>query len=220
LGFFPFSYSFHFEIYLATIKKFSIFVIFKQIGWLPESHVNILTNTTITNNPASITSNTQMPPSQPSSHSVKSAQSSHEISTVKNYFLSIYAYVSNEPGDLNFREFEVINVVDRTEDWLTGQVVGSGSGLDNPLRHGIFPSNFVIKFPFPIDYIGKYTVSMAVEAYAAKNDGELTLNPAESQLIAIKKISPDRLFSFGESYVNNLYLKRFLVLGSQFADEK
>jgi hypothetical protein len=140
-----------------------------------------------------------MPASQPSS--LKSSQSSQEISSIRNYFLSVYAYVSNEPGDLNFHEFELINVIDRTEDWLTGQVVGSGSGPENPLRHGIFPSNFVIKFPFPVDYIGKFTISMAVEIYAAKNDGELTLNPAESQLIAIKKISPDRLFSFGESYV-------------------
>ena len=115
--------------------------------------------------------------------------------------MSIYAYVSNEPGDLNFREFEIINVIDRTEDWLTGQVVGSGTSADNPLRHGIFPSNFVIRFPFPIDYIGKYTISMAVEPYAAKNDGELTLDPSESQLIAIKKLSPDLKYSFGESYV-------------------
>ena len=88
-------------------------------------------------------------------------------------------------------------------------MVGSGAGADNPLRHGIFPSNFVIKFPFPIDYIGKFTIAMAIEIYAAKNEGELTLNPNESQLIAIKKISPDRKFSFGESFVRELIFNNF-----------
>lgn len=118
-----------------------------------------------------------------------------------DYFLSIYAYISNEVGDLNFREFEIINVIDKNEDWLTGQVVGSGAGPNNPLRHGIFPSNFVIKFNIPIDYIGKFTISMATEPYQAQNNGELNLNPAESQLIAIKKLSPDGKWSFGETYV-------------------
>lgn len=119
-----------------------------------------------------------------------------------DYFISIYPYASNEPGDLVFKDFEIINVIDQNEDWLTGQVVGSGTGPSNPLRSGIFPSNFVIKFNFPIDYIGKYTISMATEQYQAQNNGELTLNPSESQLIAIKKLSPDQKWSYGESYVN------------------
>lgn len=58
-----------------------------------------------------------------------------------------------------FREFEIINVIDSNEDWLTGQIVGSGT-TNNPLRAGIFPSNFVIKFNFPIEYIGKYTIGI------------------------------------------------------------
>ena len=126
-------------------------------------------------------------------------------SSTKNYFISIYPYVSSEAGDLNFRDFEIINVIDKNEDWLTGQIVGSGTDVNNPLRSGIFPANFVIKFNIPIEYIGKYTISMATEAYQAQNDGELTVNPGESQLIAVKKISPDTKWSFGETYVRNLF---------------
>lgn len=86
---------------------------------------------------------------------------------------------------------------------MTGQIVGSGSGPSNPLRTGIFPSNFVIKFNFPIEYIGKYTISMATEQYQAQTGDQLTLNPTDSQLIAIKKLSPDQKWSYGESYVKN-----------------
>ncbi len=41
---------------------------------------------------------------------------------------------------------------------------------------------------------------MATEAYQAATAGELPLSPAESQLIAIKKVSPDGQWSYGESY--------------------
>lgn len=99
-------------------------------------------------------------------------------------------------------------MIDQNEDWLTGQIVGTGSGPANPLRAGIFPSNFVIKFDFPIEYIGKYSIGMATEAYQAANGGELTLNPAENQLIAIKKASPDGQWTYGESYDVNRTLKK------------
>ena len=47
---------------------------------------------------------------------------------------------------------------------------------------------------------------MATEAYQAQNNGELSINPLETQLIAIKKISPDAKWSYGESYV-----RKFLI---------
>jgi hypothetical protein len=113
----------------------------------------------------------------------------------------VYAYSSNEQGDLNFAEFEVINVTDKNEEWLTGYIVGS-----NPVRSGIFPSTFAVKFNLPLEYLGKFTISMAVEPYQAQNTGELTLNPSETQLIAVKKLSPDGKWSFGESIVNKILL--------------
>ena len=106
-----------------------------------------------------------------------------------------------------FREFEIINVIDKNEDWLTGQIVGGGivggvGGSNAPLRSGIFPSNFVTKVTLPIEYVGKYAIAMASEPYIGQNDGELSLNPAETQIIAVKKHSPDGKWSFGETYVS------------------
>lgn len=94
-------------------------------------------------------------------------------------------------------------MISRNEDWLTGQIVGSGIDPSNPLRSGIFPANFVVKFNLPVDYIGKYTISMATEPYVAQNSGELSLDPSSNQLIAIKKISPDAKWSFGETFVKS-----------------
>ena len=109
-----------------------------------------------------------------------------------------------EPGDLVFREFEIINVIDKNDDWYTGYIVGPGGTPESQIRSGIFPANFVIKFQYPIEYIGKYTISMATESYFAQNNGELTLNPSTTQLIAVKKMSPDGKWSYGESFVNSL----------------
>ena len=98
-------------------------------------------------------------------------------------------------------------MVDKNEDWLTGQVVGSGVDPSYPLRHGIFPSNFVTKFPFPLDYIGKYAIGLATEVYLSQENNQLTLNPMDSQLVAIKKVAPDAKWSFGESYVSFTFVK-------------
>lgn len=113
--------------------------------------------------------------------------------------MSVYAYDSSEPGDLVFREYEIINVVSQNEDWFTGEIVGSEMA-----RRGIFPANFVIKFNLPLEYIGKHTISIATEPYAPINTGELPLDPTRHQLIAIKKVSPDGKWSFGESFVSHV----------------
>ena len=42
---------------------------------------------------------------------------------------------------------------------------------------------------------------MAIEHYEAQNNGELALDPSLNQFIAIKKVSPDGKWSFGETYV-------------------
>lgn len=102
---------------------------------------------------------------------------------------------------MNFREYEIINVLSQNEDWFTGEIVGSGYGDQNPLRQGIFPSNFVIKFTLPVEHIGKYTIAIVTEPFAAQN-GEIVLDPSLNQLVAIRKISPDNKWSFAETYVS------------------
>jgi hypothetical protein len=60
------------------------------------------------------------------------------------YYISLYQYSSNETGDLNFNQGEVILITKKDDDWWTG-VIGN--------RSGIFPSNYVEKYDMP-DQVG------------------------------------------------------------------
>ena len=55
-------------------------------------------------------------------------------------FTAIYPYNSDEPGDLNFNQGDVIMVVKSDGEWWTGYIDG---------RSGIFPANFVKKVDVP-----------------------------------------------------------------------
>lgn len=52
----------------------------------------------------------------------------------EEYYVSLYAFATQEPGDLSFEANELIRVTKREVEWWTGQI-GSKSG--------IFPANFV-----------------------------------------------------------------------------
>ncbi|XP_023246440.1 intersectin-1 isoform X2 [Copidosoma floridanum] len=59
---------------------------------------------------------------------------------LNEYYMALYPYASNEAGDLNFNQGDVILVTKKDGDWWTG-VVGD--------RTGIFPSNYVEKYDMP-----------------------------------------------------------------------
>ena len=50
------------------------------------------------------------------------------------YYLSIYAYSSSEPGDLTFNQGDMIMVSKKDGDWWTGTING---------QTGVFPANYV-----------------------------------------------------------------------------
>ena len=52
------------------------------------------------------------------------------------YFVAMYSYNSNEPGDLSFNQGDIITVTKAETDWWTG-TLGEKSG--------IFPANYVKK---------------------------------------------------------------------------
>lgn len=52
------------------------------------------------------------------------------------YYVAVYPYESEEPGDLTFAAGEMIHVTKKDGDWWTG-VIGA--------RTGVFPSNYVQK---------------------------------------------------------------------------
>ncbi|CAG2109286.1 unnamed protein product, partial [Medioppia subpectinata] len=51
------------------------------------------------------------------------------------YYLALYPFESQEPGDLSFEANELIKVVKKEGDWWTGVI--------SDLRQGVFPSNYV-----------------------------------------------------------------------------
>ncbi len=53
-----------------------------------------------------------------------------------NYYVAMYPYESNEPGDLSFVAGEMVTITKKDGDWWTG-IIGN--------RSGVFPSNYVQK---------------------------------------------------------------------------
>ena len=114
-----------------------------------------------------------------------------------NYFISLFSFESNEPGDLNFGQYEIINVVEMDGEWYKGQIEDLNNGTK---VNGIFPSNYVRKFEFPIDYIQKFNIATASQEYIRKSNEELSLKTHD--LIAITQLSPDNQWSYGEIFVS------------------
>ena len=69
---------------------------------------------------------------------VLQVQEKETIATEDNpqYYKSLFAYVSEQPGDLSFEAGEVIHVTNTQRDWWIGSI---GE------RIGTFPANFVEK---------------------------------------------------------------------------
>ncbi|RWS14578.1 intersectin-2-like isoform X13 [Dinothrombium tinctorium] len=66
---------------------------------------------------------------------VKPLSASGEKEPEPEYYISLYPFETQEPGDLAFDAGELITVVKKDGDWWTGEI---GSE-----RYGIFPSNYV-----------------------------------------------------------------------------
>ena len=74
------------------------------------------------------------------------------------YYVAMYPYDSNEPGDLLFSVGEMIRVTKKDGDWWTG-VIGS--------RTGVFPSNYVKKAE--LEYEADYSSNVTAAASADLN---------------------------------------------------
>ena len=65
------------------------------------------------------------------------------IPSSSQYYVSLFAFESVEPGDLGFDVNELIKVEKQDGDWWTGIIVDRNTGKVDDNRRGIFPSNFV-----------------------------------------------------------------------------
>ena len=83
---------------------------------------------------------------------VLQVQEKETIATEDNpqYYKSLFAYVSEQPGDLSFEAGEVIHVTNTQRDWWIGSI---GE------RIGTFPANFVEKIEDQVSLRAKTNAS-------------------------------------------------------------
>lgn len=98
-----------------------------KLGWFPKSYVRLISGPvkTFNNNQVSeLQEYGDVPPEPPADFPV----------TAEEKFVALYAYQSQEPGDLSFNAGDVISVSKKEGEWWTGTLAG---------QTGIFPSNYV-----------------------------------------------------------------------------
>ena len=61
-------------------------------------------------------------------------ESKHTDASLEEYYVTLYPFESQEPGDLGFDSGELVKVVKKEGEWWTGDI---------GTRSGVFPSNYV-----------------------------------------------------------------------------
>ncbi|XP_075751378.1 intersectin-1 isoform X5 [Rhipicephalus microplus] len=98
-----------------------------KLGWFPKSYVRLISGPVKTFNSNQVSDLQEygdVPPEPPADFPV----------TTEEKFVALYAYQSQEPGDLSFNAGDVISVSKKEGEWWTGTLAG---------QTGIFPSNYV-----------------------------------------------------------------------------
>nr|XP_054922115.1 intersectin-1-like isoform X4 [Dermacentor andersoni] len=97
-----------------------------KLGWFPKSYVRLISGPvkTFNNQVADLQEFGDVPPEPPADFPVAAEEK----------YIALYAYQSQEPGDLSFNAGDVISVSKKEGEWWTGTLAG---------QTGIFPSNYV-----------------------------------------------------------------------------
>ena len=90
-----------------------------------------------------------------------------------NYYIAMYPYESNEPGDLSFVAGEMVTIIKKDGDWWTG-TIGA--------RTGVFPSNYVQKAELQYEA----AADSEVEAASAAADAAAAASVAKIVAPAVK----------------------------------
>ncbi|KAL6445055.1 hypothetical protein ACFW04_002162 [Cataglyphis niger] len=96
------------------------------------------------------------------------------VDGLNEYYVALYRYDSNEAGDLNFNQGEVILVTKKEGDWWTG-CIGDKSG--------IFPSNYVEKCDAP-----NQDASLSINAQSSATDVETKSTEAVIPVTAASQV--------------------------------
>ncbi|XP_077486990.1 dynamin associated protein 160 isoform X3 [Amblyomma americanum] len=98
-----------------------------KVGWFPKSYVRLISGPMKTFNNNQVADSQEygdVPPEPPSDFPVAAEEK----------YIALYAYQSQEPGDLSFNAGDVISVSKKEGEWWTGTLAS---------QTGIFPSNYV-----------------------------------------------------------------------------
>ncbi|XP_065297209.1 intersectin-1 isoform X3 [Dermacentor albipictus] len=97
-----------------------------KLGWFPKSYVRLISGPvkTFNNQVSDLQEFGDVPPEPPADFPVAAEEK----------YIALYAYQSQEPGDLSFNAGDVISVSKKEGEWWTGTLAG---------QTGIFPSNYV-----------------------------------------------------------------------------
>lgn len=127
-------------------------------GWFPKSFVSLF--------------HTDAAPLSPKS--IVSTQNTKE----DNYYVAMYPYESNEPGDLSFVAGEMVTIIKKDGDWWTG-TIGA--------RTGVFPSNYVQKAELQYEA----AADSEVEAASAAADAAAAAAVAAAAAAVAKTVTPN-----------------------------
>ena len=75
-----------------------------------------------------------MAPAKPPAPAAASSATTAPASAETNNYVALFAYLSEEPGDLQFEAGEQIEVIKKESEWWTGKIGD---------RTGVFPYNYV-----------------------------------------------------------------------------
>lgn len=95
-----------------------------------------------------------------------------------NYYVAMYPYESNEPGDLSFVAGEMVTIIKKDGDWWTG-TIGA--------RTGVFPSNYVQKAELQYEA----AADSEVEAASAAADAAAAAAVAAAAAAVAKTVTPN-----------------------------
>ncbi|XP_072321594.1 intersectin-2b isoform X2 [Eucyclogobius newberryi] len=135
-------------------------------GWFPKTYVSVLNEDTA------------------ATKSLSAESSDASDNQIFEEFVALYTYESPEPGDLTFKEGDLILVSKREGEWSSGSIGD---------RTGLFPSNYVKPKENDTSSVSgkgkKPEVAQVVRAYSATRPEQLTLDPNQLILILGKSTS-------------------------------
>uniref|UniRef100_A0A3B4YTY2 Intersectin 2b n=1 Tax=Seriola lalandi dorsalis TaxID=1841481 RepID=A0A3B4YTY2_SERLL len=153
-----------------------------KMGWFPESYVERMAPSDTANSNTAAAAATA--PKVRKSSPPDASESSDNLQLEE--YVALYTYESPEPGDLTFREGDVILVSKREGEWWHGSIGD---------RTGLFPNNYITPKETDTSSIsgkkkpGKLIIGQVIRAHSSSRPEQLNLENGQLVLILSKNAS-------------------------------